>query len=124
MISPLVDTVKATDTLLTSILKISHGIDNYFDQYAVVFYGCVLGFSVLTICGLVLIKCFKNVGCRHLLYFSCFFMFFLCLVGLIFSSALSLIIPIFYYSCDYLNASLASAESFKGMVNRIGGSQY
>lgn len=123
-INPLIDNVKKVDDLLTSILQYTNSVDTYFDQYAVAYYGCVLGFGVLVICALVLIKCFKNVGCRHLLYLSCFFMFFLCLAGLIISSSLAITLPVLYYSCDYLNTSLGSADSFMNMVNLLGGSSY
>ena len=123
-INPLIDNVKQVDNLLTNVLRYTNSVDTYFDQYAVAYYGCVLGFGVLVICALVLIKCFKNVGCRHLLYLSCFFMFFLCLAGLLISSALAMTLPVLYYSCDYLNTSLSSADSFKNMVNLLGGSSF
>ena len=123
-INPLIDNVKQVDNLLTNVLRYTNSVDTYFDQYAVAYYGCVLGFGVLVICALVLIKCFKNVGCRHLLYLSCFFMFFLCLAGLLISSALAMTLPVLYYSCDYLNTSLSSADSFQNMVNLLGGSSF
>ena len=106
------------------ILTMTSTIDSYFDQYAIVFYGCTLGFCILVFTGIVLIKCFKIVCCRFLLYFACFFLFFLCLVGLVLSSALSLSLPVLYYSCDYLNTSFSSGDNFKAMVDQIGGSDY
>ena len=124
VIDPLIDVIKSTDTLLGTILAISSSIDSYFDQYAIAFYGCVLGLSLLVVIGIVLIKCFKVLCCRFLMYFACFFLFFVCLVGLVLSSALSLSLPIMYYSCDYITTSFESGDNFKAMVEQVGGSEY
>lgn len=122
LLNPLIDVLKTTDSLLTGILEMTHSIDSYFDSYAIAYYGSVLGLCLLVITGCILIKCFKVIGCRYLLYFACFFIFFLCLVGLILSIVLAASMPIFFYTCDYLTTSLSSGDSFKSMVNQIGGS--
>ena len=78
------------------------------------FYGVFIGFSFFALLGVLLTVCCDKYGCRHLMYFSCVFLFIVGLVGFILVSFISVAIPVITWGCSYLDVTLASETGFKG----------
>ena len=66
-----------------------------------VFYGVMIGLSVLSLLAVVLMTFFDKAGCRYLAYFSCVIMTILGILGFLIASVYSILVPIFFYSCDF-----------------------
>ena len=75
-------------------------------------YGIMLGLSCLALLGVVLMTFCDKYKCRHLMYFSCVFLFFLGLLGFLLAMIFSIIVPILYFACDWLSITLGSSAGF------------
>ena len=83
------------------------------------FYGVFIAFSFFALLGVLLTACCDKYGCRHLMYFSCFFLFIAGLVGFLVVTVLSIALPVVTWGCSYLDTTLASETGFKGINNDI-----
>lgn len=80
-----------------------------------VFFGVVIGFSCLALLGALLTVCCDKYGCRHLMYFSCLFLFIGALVGFFISTLFSVLVPFFTWTCSYLDYTILSSANFQGI---------
>lgn len=76
------------------------------------FYGFFIAFSFFSLLGVLLMACCDKPGCRHLMYFTCIFMFLGALVAFLISIIFSLIVPLFTWTCSYIDVSLANSSGF------------
>jgi hypothetical protein len=77
-----------------------------------VFYGVIIGFTVLALLGVLLITFCDKFKCRYLMYFACLFLFLFGIIGFLLSVLFSLIVPILNISCDFISYSLESSANF------------
>ena len=75
-------------------------------------YGIMLGLSCLALLGVVLMTFCDKYKCRHLMYFSCVFLFFLGLIGFLIAIIFSIIVPILYFACDWFSITVGSSAGF------------
>jgi hypothetical protein len=76
------------------------------------FYGAVLGFAALALVGLIVMACFDKPKCRYLMYFSCFLITLITILGSLLSFVLSILVPILFLSCSVINTGIDSMQSF------------
>ena len=76
-------------------------------------YGFLIGFSFLTLIGALLTVCCNKYGCRHLMYFSCVFLVAGAFLPFLVAFLLSFTVPIFTWTCDYLDVTLASDTGYR-----------
>ena len=72
------------------------------------FYGIFIGFSFFALLGVLLTACCDKYGCRHLMYFSCIFLFIAGFIGFFVAFLLSIFLPAMTWGCSYLDTTLAS----------------
>lgn len=112
-IQALITDVNSMDSALSGLLYLVNLPAVYGNLGMQAFYGALVGFSIFGLLGVMLTACCRKVGCRHLMYLSCFVLF---LVGwLVFSIAVlfSILVPIFTWTCSYLDIALASSTGFQ-----------
>lgn len=84
-----------------------------------IFYGVIIGFSLLALLGVLLMTFCDKYKCRHLMYFSCIFLFFIGIVGFLLSSLFSIIVPVLYLGCGFITTSFSSSANFTGTSDLI-----
>ncbi len=76
------------------------------------FYGASLGLAVFSLIGVVLMTFCDKYKCRYLMYFACIFMFFIGIVGFLLATLFSIIIPFYYWGCEWTSTTIGSQSGF------------
>lgn len=82
------DFIKTVRTYMTIVTAVTTAV-----------MGVIVGLSVLVILGAILMTFCDKYKCRYLLYFSCFLLFIIGLLGFVISVVLSVVIPPVYFTC-------------------------
>jgi len=106
------DTVNNLDKSIGDFLAILDSPRSMGTMVIQLFYGVALGVSVLALLGVVLMTFCDQYKCRYLMYFSCLILFFFALLGFFIAIIFSLLVPLIYWSCDWLSISLGSKSGF------------
>ena len=106
------NTVSNLDTSVGSALSILEAPRDMGSLVVQLFYGVALGVAVLALLGVVLMTFCDKYKCRYLMYFSCLILFFFALIGFLIAIILSILVPLIYWSCDWLSVSIGSAAGF------------
>lgn len=104
--------INGADTSLGTAFQTTTPLLNYIKLAIMVFFAVVIGLSVIALLGVITMACFDKVGCRHLMYISCIFMWLLSILGFLISFFLSFMIPLLYFGCSIANTGLSSQTSF------------
>ena len=80
-----------------------------------VYFGVLIGLSVVMILAVSCTVFCMSDKCRYLMYMICVLLFFFCLVAFIYCIVVSIINPILYYSCQYVEENLSSKAKLKGI---------
>lgn len=83
------------------------------------FYGFMMLFSTLALIGALLTVCCNKYGCRHLMYFSCIFIFLATLLTFFIAFLFSILFPVFTWMCSYLDYSLLNETNFKSNFDSL-----
>ena len=83
------------------------------------FYGVALGLATLALLGVVLMTFCDKYKCRYLMYFSCFILFFFAILGFLISIVFSILVPIMYWGCQWLDITIGSPSSFNSNVGSL-----
>lgn len=75
-------------------------------------YGVTIGLASLMLLGTLLVAFCDKPKCRYLMYFACFILFFIGLIGFIMTILFSFITPFVYFGCQFINFSLSSTANF------------
>jgi hypothetical protein len=84
-----------------------------------VFYGASLGLAVFSLIGVVLMTFCDKYKCRYLMYFACVFMFFIGIIGFLIATIFSIIIPFYYWGCEWTSTTIGSQAGFDSNYNII-----
>ena len=100
------DTVNSFSTLLKDIdkgiydfLKTVRTYMSIVTAVTTAVMGVIVGLSILVILGAILMTFCDKYKCRYLMYFACFFLFIIGLLGMLITVVLSLVIPPIYFTC-------------------------
>jgi hypothetical protein len=77
-----------------------------------VVYGVTVGLASMMLLGALLVAFCDKPKCRYLMYFACFLLFFIGLVGFLMSIIFSFITPVVYFGCQFIDFSLSSSANF------------
>ena len=80
--------------------------------------------ATLTLVGVVFLKCFKWLSCRHFLYFICIISVVLCIVLFLVATLLAFSTTGVFYSCKYLGDTFTNPTSFQSTVTNLFGGSY
>ena len=83
-----------------------------------IIYGVMLGLSVLALLGVVLMTFCDKYKCRYLMYFSCVILFFLGILGFLIAMIFSILVPVMYFLCGWLDVTLTST-GFSGNTQKF-----
>lgn len=72
-------------------------------------YGVMLGLSILAMLGVVLMTFCDKYKCRYLMYFSCVVLFFIGIVGFLIAIIFSIIVPVMFLLCEWLDVTITSS---------------
>lgn len=111
-ISSLVTDVNSMDNQLGGYLSYLKTPGTYGNIGMQGFYGFFIGFSFFSLLGVLLMACCDKTGCRHLMYFSCIFLFIGGFVAFLISVIFSIIVPFFTWTCSFIDVSVSSSTGF------------
>ena len=86
-------------------------------------FGVFIGLGVLSILGTVLMTFCDKYSCRYLVYFVCVILFILGIISFLLAFIFSIITPILYLGCDFINVSVSSPTAFNTNLGSQLGSQ-
>lgn len=119
-ISPMQTTI---NDLITNVRDMDNGLGTYLSYLKYPgsfgnigmqgFYGFLIAFSFFSLLGTLLTVCCDKPGCRHLMYFSCIFLFIGAYIAFIVAVLFSVFVPIFTWTCQYLNFTVQSSANFQ-----------
>lgn len=112
-IDNLATNVKDMDSQLGGFLSILKTPGDFGNMGMQGFYGFLICFSFFTMVGVLLTVCCDKPGCRHLMYFSCIFLFIGALLAFFVAVLFSFFVPFFTWTCDYINTAVSSDAGFK-----------
>jgi len=75
-------------------------------------YGITIGVASLMLIGVLLVAFCDKSKCRYLIYFACFFLFFIGVGSFMLSVLFSIITPTVYLGCKFLDDTLANKNNF------------
>jgi tetrahydromethanopterin S-methyltransferase subunit B len=107
-LNSLVSSIDSMDSSLSTFLNYTTYPSQYGNLALTLLFGCMIGFSSLALFGAMFTVCCRRYSCRHLMYFSCLFLFFLALVGFMISTLFSVLVPVFTWTCTYLSTTISS----------------
>jgi hypothetical protein len=100
--------IKDLDSSLSSSLELMDTPKSMGTMVISIIYGVMLGLSVLALLGVVLMTFCDKYKCRYLMYFSCVILFFLGILGFLLAIIFSIIVPVLYFLCGWLDVTLQS----------------
>lgn len=112
-INNLITNVKDMDSGLGTYLSYLNYPGSYGNLGMQGFYGFLILFSFFALLGTLLTVCCDKAGCRHLMYFSCIFLFIGALFAFLVAVIFSIFVPVFTWTCQYLNTTVSSAANFQ-----------
>lgn len=112
-INSIVTSVSDINNMLKSGLSMVKLTGNNGNMGLQAYYGVLIGFSFFALLGVLLTACCDKYGCRHLMYFSCIFLFLAGFIGFFLSTIFSVLLPPITWGCSYLDVALGSDSGFK-----------
>ena len=108
--------MSSADSSFGNSLATANSNTNYVLLGVKVLYGLAIGLSSLMLLGALLVAFCDKTGCRHLVYVSCFFLFFLGVLGFALSTLFSVVVPAVYFGCEFMSFSLSSSANFNSTI--------
>lgn len=112
-IDNLIADVKNMDDGLGGFLSLLSYPKNFGNIGMQGFYGFLIAFSFFAILGALLTACCDKPGCRHLMYFSCIFLFIGGFIAFWIAVIFSIFVPIFTWTCSFLDVTIGSDAGFR-----------
>jgi hypothetical protein len=75
-------------------------------------YGFFIAFSFFSLLGVLLMACCDKPGCRHLMYFTCIFLFIGAFIAFFIAIIFSILVPLFTWTCSYIDVAVSSSGGF------------
>ena len=103
------------DELTTTITTTYNQYTSIFDGISIgtsVYFGIVIGLTVLGVVGLLLMTFCDKFKCRYLVYFTCVILFIIGIIGFLLVVVFSVFLPVIYVGCEFLTFSLATTAGF------------
>jgi predicted PurR-regulated permease PerM len=88
----------------------------------IVFFSVFILLGILGIIGTVLLTFFKKYRCRYLIYAICGVLCFLGLITFIIAVLLSVVTPVIFLGCEYIQTTLSSPSNFQSNLESVAGS--
>ena len=114
-VDEIITNINDMDGLMKNFLSLFSTPKSYGNVGLQGFYGFLILFSVFALIGVLLTVCCNKYGCRHLMYFSCLFLFVVGLLGFFISFILSIIIPPATWGCSWFDVAVTNAAGFQGI---------
>ena len=111
------------DSSFSSINDSVNPIMNMITLVVTAIFGVFIGLGVLSILGTVLMTFCDKYSCRYLVYFVCVILFILGIISFLLALIFSIITPILYLGCDFINVSISSPTAFNNNLGSKLGAQ-
>jgi hypothetical protein len=112
MITNLITDVNSMDKKLGDYISYLKTPGTYGNLGMQGFYGFFIAFSFFSLLGVLLMACCDKPGCRHLMYFTCIFLFIGAFIAFLISIIFSIMVPLFTWTCSYIDVSLSGTAGF------------
>jgi hypothetical protein len=106
------DLMAGLDSSFSSVNDAVSPIMNIVTLAVTAIFGVFIGLGVLSILGTVLMTFCDKYSCRYLVYFVCVILFILGIISFLLAFIFSIITPILYLGCDFINVSVSSPTAF------------
>ena len=80
------------------------------------YYGVLIGLAVLMMIALSCAVFNESKGCRYLMYGICVILFLFCLIAFVYCIFVSILNPVLYYTCQYIQENLDSKTKLYGKL--------
>ena len=117
-----VDQVVGFDDLFTSMDEQASPIMSLVTIAVTAVFGVFIGLGVLSIVATLMMTCCDKYKCRYLIYFVCTILTVLGIFCFLITIIFSLLTPIIYFSCDFINVTIASEAGFSKNLDPLLGS--
>lgn len=107
------------DGVVTNLVSFLNKPKDYGEMGLQAFFGFMIGFSFLALLGGLLTACCNKYGCRHLMYFACIFLMLAGFIAFLFSVMLSIFVPIFTWTCSYIDVTISTSSGFTSTIYYI-----
>jgi hypothetical protein len=111
--------IKDTDSSFYNTLSSGSTNTNYVITAMKILYAVTIAVASLMLVGVLLVSFCDKINCRYLLYFGCFILFWIGLIGFALSILFSLLTPTVYFGCQFISYSLSSSAHFNGSFLNI-----
>jgi hypothetical protein len=75
-------------------------------------YGITIGIASLMLLGTLMVAFCDKTKCRYLMYSTCIILFLIGILGFFLSFVFSILAPVTFFGCQFINHSLSSASNF------------
>lgn len=75
-------------------------------------YGITIAIASFMLLGTMMVAFCDKTKCRYLIYSTCFILFLIGVIGFFISLVFSIITPITFFGCQFIDYSLSSASNF------------
>ncbi len=120
----MVDLVNGYDGMVSGVDDSVTPITKIITMAVTAVFGVFIGLGVLSIIGTLLMTFCDKFSCRYLVYFVCVILFILGIVAFLLAFLFSVITPIIYFGCDFINVSIASSAGFNTNLGSVIGGQF
>jgi hypothetical protein len=117
------DLLAGLDSTFLSTHDSINSIMNMVTLVVTAIFGVFIGLGVLSILGTVLMTFCDKYSCRYLVYFVCVILFILGIISFLLAFIFSIITPILYLGCDFINVSVSSSTAFNANLGNLLGTQ-
>lgn len=110
------DLESQVDPIEDSVNDMTGTINPVFEIITIVItaiFGVFIGIGVLAIIATVIMTFCDKFRCRYFLYFICVIFVVLAIVCFLVTLVFSILTPVLYLACDFLNVTTASASGFQ-----------
>lgn len=111
--------IKPFDTMFSGIANTVSPYLKIITQVVTAFFGVFIGLGVFGIIGVVLMTFCNKYSCRYLIYFICLILTILGILSFLLAILFSIITPVLYLSCDFINVTIGSQDGFSTNLQPI-----
>lgn len=117
--SDMVTTVSGIDSTISGMDDTVSPIMKIVTLVVTAIFGVFIGLGVLSIIGTILMTFCDKFSCRYLVYFVCVIFVLLGFLSFLLATLFSVITPVLYLGCDFLNTSISSQSGFQTNLGPI-----
>jgi hypothetical protein len=122
-VNEILNSVVSLDGRLEEINRQISPYVKVISDVSIAFFSVFIGLGLVAIVGSVMMSCFYKFFCRYMIYVIMVIFFIFGLVCFVLAIVFSIVLPIIYFSCDWISVSISSSASFQHNLSPAFGSE-